>query len=379
MGKFEPQPASAAFLSSLIFGLSVVGCGDVGDAPYEGPIGETSAAVVQDCGEILALGIFDTVTETSHDKDTYALAKGFCDEVQKSASGGGDTSFSYLGIGGTLSGHASKSSFKKYCEYFDEKSTSDEAHNLMTSVADPNIVAAWAQCVSAQEGLACYQKPGEPVIGVTYSEVGNSGPLKGVTLTPTNLTVRNPAAAVPVIDVGDTGLGFRITNTSEDANLLINGKTELTKFAQFCSVEIKSQVKINRELKQAWHRIAEDYKSIKTDLEAYLQNDGYAPADVLGRVKPLLADASAKYTNAKAQEAACTDTSTRCQMPSGADLTLEGTFPAMNCYFVTTLGPPKKHINAARYAYSVLDFSVQPPSWPVALDPMGPGYFCKLD
>ena len=161
--------------------------------------------------------------------------------------------------------------------------------------------------------------------------------------------------------------------------LLINGKTELTKFAQFCSVEIKSQVKINRELKQAWHRIAEDYKSIKTDLEAYLQNDGYAPADVLGRVKPLLADASAKYTNAKAQEAACTDTSTRCQMPSGADLTLEGTFPAMNCYFVTTLGPPKKHINAARYAYSVLDFSVQPPSWPVALDPMGPGYFCKLD
>jgi len=50
----------------------------------------------------------------------------------------------------------------------------------MTRTVNPGVVATWSSCVARKGGLACYVRPGQNAVGLTYEELANSGNLTNV-------------------------------------------------------------------------------------------------------------------------------------------------------------------------------------------------------
>jgi hypothetical protein len=211
----------------------------------------------------------------------------------------------------------------------------------MTRTVNANIVDAWSACVTQTGGLTCYQKPGENVIGLTYEELANTGDLKNVSITLSNMKVPNQADAKPILYTGDTGLAYTITDSSKDATFLLNGRTELSNYAQSCSVFVKSPGSIRTEVGNVWHALAMMYFNINSALNTP-EAEPYEP------FRTRVYDAvMAKGLNALSKWGDCFNNRT-CNSPQAADYRFSFSTPGVMCNDGKILVAP------ATYAHNVL-------------------------
>jgi len=318
--------ATALLLSSLAAGCAA---GEVGSLEDEADaaIEDTSQALVADCGAILAKGVHDEFKLAKNSSDAFAMAKAFCKEHSTSKGGSGGIGLEYAGFGIELTGSGNKAVWDKYCESYSHTDTATESLNLMTSTVNPSIVAAWAACVTQDGGLSCYKKPGENIIGLTYEELARSGDLKNVTLTPTNMTIKNPGDAKPTLYVGDTGLAFTTPDSSKDATLLLNGRTALTNLAQSCSVLVKSNKTLTGEIAKAWQGEAvSGYAPIVTALDK-MDTAGWKKT-MRDRIRSVVY--SKMDVGVKAQ-VNCIQASSTCRPPYASDYAYEYKLPGLKC------------------------------------------------
>lgn len=143
----------------------------------------SSSLFADDCRDILEQGIRNTYTSLKTNNFSSSFKEGFCSnslQAVKNSSGGGlSIGFPVDGvpvdIGGNYNESSANSLKQDACKNGSGNVSDDKYELLLTSIADPSIVSAWAQCKNNDGGVLLTGKLNGStlILSIRFRNVGN--------------------------------------------------------------------------------------------------------------------------------------------------------------------------------------------------------------